>query len=323
MLSDEQMAVVSGSRNGEWVDIPLPTGRQQLPAWVRGAHVDWHDGVANAPTVSINVRGDVMRWDGMVWSREPGGMYIARNEDGRACVHHHNGEVKLTTLKRYRTADGELHVYAPEKSGLSNIIGPDCCFSDRIQPGEWVDVEMLATTKQDGYGGAEITLNMVDGTELVLRGPWHVGAPPGYVEVRCCDSTLRYGWERKKENRRWHTRSIGGSLYITYDLFMLIVAAYLPHIKVAAVQKSYGPRLEAYRAEWGRLKYEIYELERARACNKKPAGPFWRTYWDGKNTYCGSFRKPEYGYRSEVHEGDRHKQFEVDQADELRKRRGY
>jgi hypothetical protein len=323
MLSDEQMNVISGSRNGAWVDIPLPTGRQQLPDWVRGAHVDWHDGVANAPTIKLNVRGKVNDWDGKVWMREKGGMYMARHPDGRLQQHHHSGAVSMTAMRRFRTTDGKLHDYVPQKPGISNVFTSTEDYESSFEPGEWVEVEVLATTKQDGYGGANIWLDMDDGTQLVLRGPWHVGAPPGYVEVTCCDSSQRYEWERKKEHKPWYRRFIGGSMYLRHDVFLAIVATYLPHVRIAGVEKSYGYRLEAYRAEWGMLKAEVYDLEINRYRNKEPAGPFWRTYWDGTNAYCGNLRVPEYGYRDEVHEGDKPKQAEIDRAEERRKRRGY
>ena len=323
MLSDEQMQCVTGSKNGEWTDLPLPIGRQQLPDWIRGAHVDWHDGVANSPNIRINVRGDVQHWEGQAYASEPGGMYISRHHDGRAQVHYHKGAVSMTKLKRFRTTDGKLHIYQPEKPGLSNIIHAGEDYMARLEPGEWVEIDVMATEQQQGYGGAHIGIKMVDGTDMVLRGPWHGGAPLGYVEVICCDGTKRLGWERKKENKPWWKRGIGGQMYITEDLFLRIVATYLPHIKIAAVQKSYGDRLEPYRAEWGALKAEIYDLEIERSRRKEPAGPFWRVYWDGTTAYCGSLHVPTYGFRDEVHEGDKPKQPEIDRAEALRKRRGF
>lgn len=323
MLSDEQMNIVCGSGNGAWKDMPLPTGRHALPEWVRGAHVDWHDGVANAPTIKLNVRGNVQDWEGKVWTCDAGGMYVARHEDGRAQVHHHNGPVSMTSMRRFRTLDGKLHDYIPQKPNMPNVISSFEEYDALFEPGEWINVDVMATTKQDGYGGANYWLDMDDGTQLVLRGPWHVGAPAGYVEVTCCDSTRRYGWECKKESKRWYHRYIGGSMYIRQDVFMQIVARFLPHVRIAGVEKSYGYRLEPYRAEWGMLKNDVYDLEINRNRRKEPAGPFWRTYWDGTNSYCGNLRVPEYGFRDEVHEGDKPKQKEIESAAERHRIRGY
>lgn len=291
-LSDKQMVIVTGRKNQGWENIPLPTGRQALPDWCVGAHVNWRDGVANAPDITVKVRGNVCDWPGKVWGKEGGGAYIARHIDGRCCVHYHKGGVSLVKIKDHRKK-------------------------------EFPVVEVMATEQQDGYGGRNIWLDMSDGTEMVLRGPWHGGAPDGYVEVYCADVTSEYfNRERAGKERPWYQRSKTYGLYIAEDLFMRIVATYLPHIMVAAVVKSYGRRLEPYRAEWGVLKDEIYNLEIERSRRKEPAGPFWRSYWDGRTAYCGSLRIPTYGFLPEVHDGDKPTQKEIDtEAARIRRRR--
>ena len=99
-LSDEQMAIVTGTGIAEWVEVERPVGVVHLPEWCAGANVDWMDGCGNAPAVKLKVRGDVYSWDDQRWSVEPGGCYIARHADGRARVLYHKGAVTAAAFKR-------------------------------------------------------------------------------------------------------------------------------------------------------------------------------------------------------------------------------
>lgn len=305
-LSDEQMSCVTGSENSTWKNIPLPTGIQSLPVWCLDAHVNWHDGVANMPTITIKVRGTVQNWTGKVWRKEGKGAYIAAHPDGRCCVHYHEGQVSMAKVADRRNWK------------------PNYDFDGSNGPKFPPEVEVMATAQQSGYGGAHFWLKMTDGSDLVLRGPWHGGPPPGYVEVYCNNVEGEYyNSEKPGKERPWYRRSSSAGLFISEDLFLRIVAAYLPHIRVASVEKSFGRRLEAYRAEWDSLKYDIYTLERVRAINNEPAGQFWRTYWDGTTAYCGNLRVPTYGFRPEVMESDKPSQKEINAAEALRLRRGF
>lgn len=300
-LSDEQMNIVSGAGISSWEDCPLPTGRHALPDWCLGAHVDWGNGHCGAPRLILKVRGTAYHWPDQRWSKEGYKMYITRHDDGRARVLYHAGGLsREKLLDRRKPGGGYIELVAHCK-----------------------EVEVLATTQQDGFGGAHYWLTMEDGSDLVLRGPWHGGAPAGYVEVTLCDVTAQtYGgkWAR---SRPWYLRYSGGMLYIKEELFLRVVAKYCAHAKVARVGHSYGVRLEPYRAEWAMPKAAIYDIEIDRCRQKQPAGPNWRVYWDGTNTYCGSLRVPEYGYSSEVHDGDKASSKEIAAAEAMRQRRGW
>lgn len=308
-ISPEQMSIVTGSEISGWMPIDLPTGRQKIPAWCLGAHVNWRNGYGNSPDVTLKVRGRVAKWEGQRWAKEGKKLYIARHDDGRALAYYHGGSVSLVKMSDYRNYK---HTYD---------FGPDA-----VKPEPPPVVEVMATEKQDGFGGAEYWLTMEDGSDLVLRGPWHGCPPEGYVEVHMTD--VEYdGYKnstRYNKGKPWHQRSGGGGfLYISNALFLRIMAHYLPHARVALVAHSYGTYLEPYRAEWDMPKEQVYTQERMRACAKEPAGAHWRTYWDQTGGYCGNFRQPEYGYRTEVHPGDMHTQKEVDRAEALRARRWY
>lgn len=301
MLSDEQMNIVTGHGISDWEDCPLMTGRQTLPDWCLGAHIDWGNGHCGVPSVTLKVRGKVYRWADQRFSKEAGGMYIARHEDGRAVVHYHKGALsRVKLLDRRKPGGGYIEMVA------------DC-----------KEVEVLATTQQDGYGGAHYWLTMEDGSDLVLRGPWHGGAPPGYVEVSAFDVSDPLYQGKWSRSRPWYRRGGGPGVYITEDLFMRIVSTFCAHARVARVGHSYGARLEPYRAEWGMPKAAIYEVERQRAGAYQPAGPNWRVYWDGTGSYCGNLRVPSYGYSDDVHDGDKATAREIEAAEALRRRRGF
>lgn len=275
-LSDEQMHIGSGI-NG-WTDIEMPVGKQSLPRWVCGAHVDWMNGACNSPDVTLKIRGSACGWTDQRWHRE-GEMYIARHEDGRAEVHYHKGAVSIVELKDERLIGTMPHKDLPT-------------------------IKVRATTQQDGYAGRHIWLTMDDGEPLVLRGPWHGGAPSGYVEVYTVD--MDYSGNKNPDRwnraRRWFKRSKTYGLYITEDLFFRIVARYCPHVCIARVNHSYGSRVDVYRAEWGMPKEFIYHLELGRAQRNEPAGEFWRVYWDGHERYCGSMRIPKFGFQTGIYD---------------------
>jgi len=85
-LSDEQMACITGTRINDWQEIELPAGRQDLPTWVRGAHVDWHNGYASAPTVKLKTNCDARTWPDQQWAREGAKLFICRHDDGRVLL---------------------------------------------------------------------------------------------------------------------------------------------------------------------------------------------------------------------------------------------
>lgn len=280
-LSDEQMSAVTGGQVGEWSEVDRPVGPQPLPDWVRGAHVDWMNGCGNAPNVTVKARGALHHWEDQRFEKVGKEMYIARHPDGRAVAHYHRGAVSLVTIK-----DKRNHHVQDVLAGRRK---------------ELPDVEVMATSQQSGYGGDNFWIKMLDGSDLVLRGPWHGGTPDGYVEVSVVDVTSKYFQaDRWNRNRPWFKRGGGPSVYLTEELFLRIVARYCAHAPVARVDHSYGTRLEMFRAEWGMPKAFIYDQERMRAQKKDPAGTFWRVYWDGSELYCGSLRMPTNGFMEGV-----------------------
>jgi hypothetical protein len=316
------MACVVGTQASSFEPVELPTGRIQLPDWVRGAHVNWMLGASNAPTLRLKVLGNIRSWPDQTWVKEGAKCYISRHPDGRAEVLYHDGAISTAEAWRVidpacpastdvsiRSAWNRWHVFefnptepsvkTADQSARNHLawLQERGLFSGRAS----IEVrDALVTTKQGGFGGDHYPLNMQDGSLLVLRGPWHGGAPAGYVEVNPIDVTAPYYQQRPNHRQRpWH--KLGGTCsYISEDLFLRIVATHAPHAGVAYVSHPYGRRMEPFDHRWEMPKASIYDLEWGRAQRAEPAGPFWGVYWDASERYCGSLRIPAHGFRSEV-----------------------
>lgn len=260
ILSDDQMgAVRHGLPIGSeptWLWEELPIGPQPLPAWAKGLRVDFMMDYANRPDYRIKATTNLRRWDNKTFHRE-GSRYMALSGDGRAEVYYNNGSVTMTELRRFRAADGTLRQHCKH-------IGPNW---DDVEPGEWVDVPMLATTQQQGFGGSQYELQMDDGTVVVLRGPWHGGAPAGYVEAcytNVADDYFRGRRIRDHKSPWWQITGRAG-LFLTEDLFKQLLARFAPECRCARVTNRYGSHLEAVRGDWDFPKDWIVEQNRRAA----------------------------------------------------------
>lgn len=263
-LSTEQMhAVMGGAGTIRWSMIERPAGPVDLPEWVAGAHVYWMDDYANSPDVRLKVRGDVREWEGKVFSCAKG-VYQARHPDGRIEQYAHNGPVSLVTLQQFRSVDGTIRhdrQYGPqwgEQPGFGSVLNG---VRSGLEPGEFVDVECLATPRQQGFGGAWIWVTMDDGREVCLRGPWHVGSPEGYCETAYVDVTDDRMWHR---GRQWWQRTARGGLYVKHDLMVRILSTFLPHLELAWVDYGYAKGIEILKPGWDAPKPVILARERNR-----------------------------------------------------------
>lgn len=194
----------------------------------------------NAPRVLVKVNRPIHDWPAKVFQKE-GARYLAESGDGRATCHYHSGAIGMDKVKRFRTPDGELHAQYPSLGIMERV------------DGEWVEVERLCTTKQDGYGGSHYPITLDDGRELILRGPWHGGPPPGYVDVTIIDTSPDY-YSRWRAGRPWYQAGGTFGTYLSENLYMRIMARFAPHLRIAKVDIGSGPMLEPYLEEWGEPK---------------------------------------------------------------------
>lgn len=258
-LSDEQMSVamfgIPQNAHPSWKPVELPVGRQHLPGWAKGLHVDLALPYCNSPRFQLKCNRALREWDGKTFTKD-GDRYMAVSDDGRAEVYYQGGGLAVATLKRYRTGDGKLHAYAPFEPQRADHVDEDTGLhwnGHKPVPGEWVEIERLCTRQEQGFGGSHIDLVLDDGRELTLRGPWHGACPAGFVEVSYIDTSTdtSSGWFRR---RPWHARGGVGGLFMTEDAFLPIFATFAPHMLAAHVDMGRGPRLEAYTYEWGEPK---------------------------------------------------------------------
>lgn len=239
-LADEQMACVGVPRDAKpgWSLIDLPLGSQSLPPWLKGMAVEWGDHHDGDPGFILKTDRDLRHWPDMRYRRE-GGLWMCESDDGRAEPFYQGGELRVESLRRWRSPDGTLSVYARM---LDN--------GRRLAPGEWIEVERLCTRQEQGFGGAHIDIVMQDGTPVTLRGPWHGPCPAGFVEVTTVDMSSAYSSGARYRNTPWHQRHGRGCATICAGVFIAAFARYLPHLRLAAVDMGRGDRLQPLKPEW-------------------------------------------------------------------------
>lgn len=241
-VSTEQMHAVMGGlgRQVAWRRIERPIGPQALPEWVKGAEINWHDDYGNSPSVRLLVRGDVREWPDKVFTKE-GDRFIARHEDGRAEQYSHDGAIERTHVNFWKGADGSVR-----RSPRYDVSLWPTTYG--YEPGEWVPVEAWATPKQGGFGGSTIWVNLDDGREVALRGPWHVGSPEGYADVSYSDRSVPFGSR--------------AGLFITQDLLVRILARFQAHLDLALVDYGYATGVEPMKPEWDAPKTVVMARQR-------------------------------------------------------------
>lgn len=260
-LSREQMGAVNHGRDGlSWEMVERPSGPVEIPAWAKDAHVDWSDGYVNPPSFRLKTHGNVRDWPDQRFVKE-GRYYRAYHEDGRLEQYAHSGAVSLRPIKMFRSENGTHRQHrrcGPEwadESGLGFTLDG---VRHGYEPGEWAEVEMLATTQQEGFGGSHYHCQMVDGTTIVVRGPWHTSPPAGYDEVAYVDTSN----DRNLRRAPWHQRGGIGGLFLRDSVLIAIASRFLPHLQLARVTGRYGTNVEPLKPEWDAPKAVIIERER-------------------------------------------------------------
>lgn len=244
-------------RQWEWVDMPV--GPQPLPPWARGLKVNWMIGYCNSPHAVLKTNTDLRSWPDKRFEVE-GSRYMARHTDGRAEVYYHSGPLGYITLKRPRGAAGRF-----SGDGKKYVMR-------QIQ--NWEEYEAIATSPQEGFGGMHVPVIIggrcrklvapvgeieLRGREVVLRGPWHGGPPPGYQEIsyiNVADRDTRRYMENSARSPRWRhlagweQQTARAGLYLRDDVFVRIVARFLPWCRLASVTYAGYTSLDLVHPEW-------------------------------------------------------------------------
>jgi hypothetical protein len=231
--------------NKRFEPLNLAAGPRDLPAWVKGAHIDWMDGYGNSPHLKVRCAADPLGFSDFgnpAWEKVGADCWIAER-DGVASVHYHSGAVRPTEFTR--KIGGEWDPTKPQLlDGRPWIdtagLWPDQIANAKPKMGglEHETFTMLATTQQDGYAGRHFDITLKDGTNVRLRGPWHSLAPKGFVSLYYDTDdhiqNCRSGW-RVWRQRKWH--ELGGffGLYVRTELVLDIFASFQPHAPWATI----------------------------------------------------------------------------------------
>lgn len=248
--------------------LALAAGRRSLPDWARGAHINWMDGYDNRPHLHIRCSRDPLEFSkagAAVWDRFDCLNYLGKKSrgyiaecDGAAAVHYHDGAVALTPFQeRVGWINGKFDPQLQDTLDGGPRVDRAGCWPD--QPGRpsmgggiYETRQILATTQQEGYAGRHIDITLKSGELFRLRGPWHGGAPEGFIEVY-------YYIDRLEDQRRgrwwrpWYNRGGFFGLYVRTELLLDIFATFQPHIAWCTVTEvnRFGEshRLEPMRPE--------------------------------------------------------------------------
>lgn len=281
MIPNEQQeaAIMHGLERGAkwWEPRDLPLGRQELPSWLKGAHVDLMLQASNPPQVTLKISHDP--WptgEPKFFENEGEGAWTARSSDGWLMErHYHQGRVfeavawRLVGMDRNEyLKDGRLEWQIesnPASAEAETRKHMEFCQRDGTNGGISIEYKtILATEKQAGYGGRTFWIKLKDGREMALRGPWHGGPPVGWTEAYCWDMSREYNRTPdivrikcadgvvRRRSRPWHARGGSFGYFFSDDLVMKAVARYVPHMCAAMVYPGYGrARIEFYIDEWG------------------------------------------------------------------------
>lgn len=239
------------SESYTWID--LPVGRQPLPAWCTGLEVGWADGYGNIPGVCLRTNTDAREWKDKRFVFEGECYYRACSDDGRLEQHAHSGQLTWRD-------DREAWV-STQDAGYGGA-----AWSILMQP--YLKVERQGKkrwNRYDDWSDWKDTYFFQPGrNRVILCGPWHVGAPAGYIEVSYVDTSRPDVYR----NRRWHDRTARAGLYITEDLWLRLIARFQPTVRVARCIYGWsGPEgiLEPVREDWDEPKHWMLQKRRGAA----------------------------------------------------------
>lgn len=263
MLTSEFLRPIASPRFPIWEEIDRPAGAQPVPEWCRDLRVDWHDDYSNDPDFRLKTVGDVFDWPNKRYHRE-GARYISESDDGRIEQFSHAGPIGMNRVKMFRREDGTHHLHRRNGTQWPNgvCVGTDGSGARAgYEPGEWVEIDHLSTSQQDGFAGRHYMITLDDGRDLILRGPWHVGAPAGYQAAITVDCTKPDAYILRR-GLKWHRRTGCFGLFLRQDVVVNILCRFAPHLRLARVDNGYGWNVQPMKPEWDKPKHWINEEAR-------------------------------------------------------------
>jgi len=245
-LNDDQLgAVMAGTKQTKSFEIiDVPAGPRELPAWLIDCHVNWMDQYGNRPAIMAKFAYNPAK--ALTWTNDGSKVWLGTNDEGNCFeCHYHNGRVSEQEFERFVRWDTPDGKYAMDCKAIKETY------------------RMLATTKQEGYGGRGFDIQMSEdspkypGQLVRLQGPWHGGAPKGFVNL----SGITWDEEHRNDkfyNRRrtpWYRRGGCFGYMVTEQTYIDMLATFVPHMKTARVNLGYGIYIEPCRPETGAPKH--------------------------------------------------------------------
>lgn len=220
LTREQTMAVMHGiGPNKMWAEpVELPT-MAEVPDWCLDADTHYLFGdsakYSNRPKLHLKVKQGCEHWEPELYDYdERRGFYYTLSGDDRMHGYYHK----------------------PLRPQTVSV-------SEKVE-GKWqqIEKEVWATPQEEGFAGRHFHIKMRDGRDAILRGPWHGCPPAGWVDVTYHLWPPKYGMYRRiKGDTRKPWRACMGYFgwYISEDLFLRIMAKYLPHLRAARVH-SHG-----------------------------------------------------------------------------------
>lgn len=291
----------------------LPEGPRPLPRWATGGHIEWHWPFSNRPSFKVRCAHDPLDfttsgapvWRMFEWhdGKKKGRGWIAEREGVAAC-HYHDGTISMQEFEER----------------VRWVVNP-CQANNWKGEAETRKYQMLATSKQEGYAGRHFDITLAaqhipiysrehgtvltkveHGTKLRLQGPWHGGAPSGYLETSYWIDDEK-AW--KPKDRKWFESSGYFGLYIKPELLLDIMATYQSHVPWARVTETRGNedcvRLEPLIPEVGLPKRWLVHPDQCPG-HEYVLSPFAtgrdRRHPNDSCRFCGTKRQPGWVYVS-------------------------
>lgn len=217
IASDAQTSVIlHGLVHGEqWEEIPMPVGRQNLPKWMSGLHIDWMMQYANSPHIVFRAKYEPMPED-VLWEQGPKGRYF-REHEGIVEQLWHQGP--LTCME-----NGEWQT--PKENGFGGRT-----FTVNLKDGRIVHL------RGPWFGGCPEGYS-----ELVVVNTstkyYEMDQRQGKVKWEIMPGSGRF-IHRILKPKAWFKQGGTFGLYISNELLIKAIATYQPHVRIAKWKRSY------------------------------------------------------------------------------------
>jgi hypothetical protein len=242
MLSKDQTAIVqhgADKNTQQWDPIAMPEGKQELPEWLTGLHIDWMMGYGNSPYVRFRVTHSPMPED-LPWEQGPDGRWFREYGDIMEQLWN-RGELSQMPNGEWETTKTDGH------GGRTSTL--------KMSDGRTVHL------RGSWFGGTPegwSEMSIVDMSSPYVQADQRQGKHKWEFHGHVTHKNLKA--------RAWHKCGGNYGLYIHNNLLIKAIARYQPHVGIARVAplslKHRGDRIEPYLLEWGMPKRLWLESQR-------------------------------------------------------------